>query len=127
MHTSGGRVSITVNGVVYSARGEIKLDKSSLSVDVGTNQDGTIYKTIKPQPRMAECTFDRFVDANGIKLQFDETLMLMNNIAATFIEKDTGITHLLTNGTFVGNPSENLGSGEVDGVKFAAEDYTSLT
>lgn len=127
MHTSGGRVSIVINGVVFSARGEIKLNTSGIQVDVGTNQDGTIFKTIKPQAKMADCTFDRFVDVNGNQLKFDENLMLLNNIAGTFIEKDTGITHLLTNGTFVGDPSQNLGTGEVDGVKFAAEGYTTIT
>ena len=55
MHTSGGRVSITINGVVYSARGEIKLGGSRLSAQVGTNQDGTLYKTVTPKPITAEC------------------------------------------------------------------------
>lgn len=127
MHTSGGRVSIVVNGVVYSARGEIKLNGSRVMVDVGANQDGTIFKTVKPQPAMAESTFDRFVDANGTPLVWDETLMLQNNLAATFIEKDTGITHLLTNATFVGEPGQNLSSGETDGLKIAAENYQTIT
>lgn len=127
MHTSGGRVSIVINGVVFSARGEIKMSTSGVQSDVGTNQDGTLFKTIKPQPKMAECTFDRFVDVNGTQLQFNETLMLQNNIPGTFIEKDTGITHLLTNGTFVGDPSQNLSNGEVDGLKFAAEGYQTIT
>lgn len=126
MHTSGGRVSIVINGVVFSARGEITLDKSGVEVTVGTNQDGTLYKTVKPKPKTAKCSFDRFVDVNGTQLKFDENLMLLNNIAATFIEKDTGITHLLTNGTFTGNPTENLGTGEVDGVEYAAENYETV-
>lgn len=126
MHTSGGRVSIVVNGVVYSARGEVTLNKSGVEVSVGTNQDGTLYKTVKAKPKTAKCTFDRFVDVNGRRLQFDENLMLLNNIPATFIEKDTGLMHTLTNGTFMGDPSENLGSGEVDGVEFAAESYETV-
>lgn len=126
MHTSGGRVSIVIDGIVFSARGEIKLNTSGVNVEVGTNQDGTLFKTVKPQPRMAECSFDRFVDVNGRQLKFDEALMLRNNIPATFVEKDTGITHLLTKGTFVGDPSQNLGTGEVDGVRFAAEGYETV-
>lgn len=126
MHTSGGRVSIVIDGIVFSARGEIKLNTSGVNVEVGTNQDGTLYKTVKPQPKMAECSFDRFVDVSGNQLKFDEALMLRNNIPATFVEKDTGITHLLTKGTFVGDPSQNLGNGEVDGVKFAAEGYETI-
>lgn len=126
MHTSGGRVSMVINGVVFSARGEIKLKTSGLQAEVAANQDGTLYKTIKPQPKTAECTFDRFVDVNGTQLKFNEELMLLNNIAATFIEKDTGITHLLSKGSFVGDPSQNLGNGEVDGVSFAAEQYETI-
>lgn len=126
MHTSGGRVSIVINGIVYSARGEIKMNTSGVQVDAGVNQDGTGYKTIKPQLKMAECTFDRFVDVNGTQLKFDENLMLQNNLPGTFIEKDTGITHLLSNGTFVGDPVQNLANGEVDGVKFAADKYETI-
>lgn len=126
MHTSGGRVSIVINGLSYSARGELKLNPSRLQADVGTNQDGTLYKTIKPKPAMAECTFDRFVDVNGVPLKWDDKLLLLNNIPATFVEQDTGVTHLLTNATFVGEPGLNTGTGEVDGLKIAAEKYETI-
>ena len=126
MHTAGGRVSITVNGVVYSARGEIKLSPSRISVDVGSNQDGSLFKTIKPKPVMAECTFDRFVDGQGNNLVWKDDLLLVNDLSANFVERDTGITHLLTKATFYGDPSLNLGQGEVDGLKIAAENYTSV-
>ena len=126
MHTSGGRVSITINGVVYSARGEIKLGGSRLSAQVGTNQDGTLYQTVTPKPITAECSFDRFVDATGNRLRWNENLLLLNNLAATFIEQDTGVTHLLSNATFVGDPAQNLANGEVDGLSLAAEKYETI-
>jgi len=126
MHTAGGRVSIVVNGIAYSARGEVTLSKSGVAVSVGANQDGTLYKTVAAKPITAKCTFDRFVDTNGRRLAFDTALMLQDNLAATFIEKDTGVTHLLTKGTFVGDPTDNLANGETDGVEFAAEEYRSI-
>lgn len=126
MHTAGGRLSMVVNGTVYSARGEVTLSRSGVSVSVGTNQDGTLYKTVAAKPINAKCTFDRFIDSNGRKLAFTTEVMLMENLAATFIEKDTGVTHLLTKGTFVGEPTDNLANGETDGVEFAAESYQTI-
>jgi len=126
MHTSGGRVSIVINGIKYSARGEIKLDGSRVTVAVESNQDGTLYKTVKPKAATAECTFDRFVDANGNQLKWDESILLQDNLAATFIEQDTKVTHLLSKGSFVGAPGQNLGSGETDGLSFAAESYETI-
>lgn len=126
MHTSGGRVSMVIDGKVYSARGEITLDPAGLAASVGANQDGTLFKTIAAKPRSAECTFDRFVDANGTPLKWDENLILLNNIAATFVEKDTGVTHLLSNATFVGEPRLNLATGEVAGLSIAAEKYETI-
>ena len=126
MHTAGGRVSIVINGIRYSARGEVTLSRSGVSVAVGTNQDGTLYKTVAPKPKTAKCTFDRFIDANGRKLAFDTNLMLQDNLAATFVEQDTGVTHMLTKGTFVGEITDNLANGEADGVEFAAEEHRTI-
>jgi len=126
MHISGGRVSIVIDGLVYSARGEIKFNPSNISTDVGTNQDGTIYKTVRPQPVTAECTFDRFVDANGRPLKWNGNLMLLNNIAATFTEQDTNVQQLLTNATFVGEPQIDLATGEVSGLRIVGEKYEEV-
>lgn len=126
MHTCGGRVSIVVNGLRYSARGELTLNPSRINVDVGANQDGTLYKTVKPQPAMAECTFDSFVDNFGTPLKWSDDLLLLNNIAATFVEQDTGTTHLLSNASFVGEPGFNTATGEVSGLRIAAEKYETI-
>lgn len=123
MHTSGGRVSILVNGSVYRARGEIKLNPARISTAVEANQDGSLYKTVKPMPAIAECSFDRFLDAQDKPLRWNDDILRMNNIAATYLEQDTGVTTLLTNASFVGEPSINLANGEVDGLKIAAESY----
>lgn len=126
MHTAGGRVSIVINGVVFSARGEVKYNPSSVMTDVGANQDGTLFKTVKPQPVACECTFDRFVDANGVSLKWNDQLMLLNNIPITLIEKDTGKMQMISNGTFVGDPQIDLGTGEVSGLKLAGEKHEEV-
>jgi hypothetical protein len=127
MHTSGGRVSTVIGGVQYSARGTIKLNVSSINVNVASNGDGTNYRTVTAKPRTAEISFDsKLVDNNGTPLKWNETIMLMTNLSVTFYEQDTGATHLLTNACFTGDPGQDLGSGEVSGVGIAADTYETI-
>ncbi len=126
MHTAGGRVSTVIDGVSYSARGEITLDPSNITVEGGVNQNGSAYRIVRPKLRTAELTFDRLVDVNGRPLKWAENIMMLSNIPITFIEDDTSVTHLLTNGFFTGNPQINTATGEVSGVGLAAENYETL-
>lgn len=123
MHTSGGRVSVTINGINYSSRGIIKLMPSNMSVASGVNQDGSLYRTVAPKARTAELTFDRFVDVNGDQLTWDETVLQAVNFGCTFIEQDTNRTHLLSGAFFVGDPTMDTSTGEVDGISIAADSY----
>lgn len=127
MHTSGGRVSTVIGGTAYSARGTITLDPSSITVSAGVNNDGSLYRTVAAKARTAECTFDRFVDISGTPLRWDENLLLQVNLGVTFVEQDTGITHLLTGGFFTGDPKIDTASGEVSGLGLAAENYKTIT
>jgi hypothetical protein len=126
MHTSGGRVSVTINGINYSARGVIKLMPSNMSVASGVNQDGSLFRTVAPKARTAELTFDRFVDVNGDQLTWDETVLSAVNFGCTFIEQDTNRTHLLSGAFFVGDPNMDTSTGEVDGISIAADSYKSI-
>lgn len=128
MHTSGGRVSVTISGTNYSARGVIKLDPSNITVASGVNQDGSLYRTVAPKARTAEISFDRALqDANGQPLKWAENLMLQTDLQATFIEQDTKIMHILTGGFFTGAPVEDTSTGEISGLGFAAESYKTVT
>jgi len=126
MHTSGGRVSTVIGGIQYSARGAITLDPANVEIESGVNQDATVYRLVKPKARTAECTFDRLVDVNGKPLRWDENLMLQSNLGITFIEADTGVTHLLSGGFLVGTPKIDLATGEVSGISLAAEAYKTV-
>jgi hypothetical protein len=126
MHTAGGRVSTVINGIPYSARGEITLDVSAMEVEAGANQDGSVYRTVKAKPRQAQITFDRFVDQNGRVLPWSDNIMLLTRIPFTFIEQDTNVTHLLTDGCFTGKPEHNLATGEVTGLAIAATKYQTI-
>lgn len=127
MHTAGGRVTCIINGIPYSARGEVTLDVSSIEIEAAANMDGSTYRTVKAKPRQATLTFDRFVDQNGQVLQWSDNIMLMTRIPFTFIEADTDVTHLLTDGCFVGKPEHNLATGEVSGLSIAATKYQTIT
>lgn len=127
MHTAGGRVSTVINGIPYSARGEITLDVSAMEVEAGANHDGSVYRTVKAKPRNATVTFDRFVDQNGIAMQWSDNIMSMTRIPFTFVEIDTGITHILSDGCFVGKPEHNLATGEVSGLSIACSKYQTIT
>jgi hypothetical protein len=126
MHTSGGRVSTVIGGVAYSARGEIKLDPSNMTVAAGVNQDGTVYRTVGAKVRTAEISFDRFVDNNRFPMKWDESVLQQVNLGFTFIEQDTGVTHLLSGGFFTGSPQENTSTGEISGLGIAAQKYETI-
>lgn len=123
MHTAGGRVSIVIKGRSYSGRGEITIEPSSVEITAEANQDGSVYKTVKPKPFKAAMTFDRFMTPTGEYLKWDAALML-EEFAANFIEDDTNLTHIFTKAGFTGNPSINLATGEVSGVEIAGSGYT---
>lgn len=127
MHTSGGRVSMVIDGVTYSARGVIKLNKANQSNESGVNQDGTLYRTVKPKARTAECTFDRFVrQSDGTSLIWDENVLAMTNMQVTFTETDGGQQHIMTGAFWVGDPGEDLSSGEIDGMSLAADNCKTI-
>lgn len=119
-------MSTVIGGISYSARGEITLSPSGISVDHGTNQNGTVYRTVTPKAITAELTFDSFVDVNGVPLKWSDNLMEMTNLAATFVARDTGKTYLLTGAFFTGDPQVNLANGEVSGLGIAAEHYEEV-
>lgn len=127
MHTSGGRVSTVIGGVAYSARGVIKLSPSNMSVSAGVNQDGSLFRNVAPKARTAEITFDRWLtDANGQPMKWNEDILKLTNLGITFVEQDTDVTHVMSGGFFVGDPSMDTSTGEVDGLSLAADSYKTI-
>lgn len=130
MTTSSGRVSTVIGGVAYSARGEITLAGSNISVAAAANSDGTIYRTVTAKPRTAEITFDKgsvLTAPDGSTMIWNEAMMSIVNLPVTFSEQDVGgKQHLLTGAFFTGDPQQNLATGEIAGLGIAAEGYTSV-
>jgi hypothetical protein len=130
MPTTSGRVSMVVAGVPYSARGEINLNPSNISVEAKSNPDGTLYRTVTAKPRTAEITFDKgsvLTAPDGTPMKWDESMMAIVDLPVTFTEIDNrGKQHLLTGAFFTGDPQQNLATGEISGLGIAAESYESV-
>lgn len=129
MATTSGRVSVVIGGVPYSARGEVTLNPSKVKVDVDTNQDGSIFRTVSGKPISASVTFDKgatLLDPKGQPMKWDDSMMLVTGLGVTFTEAESGRQHLLSQAFFTGDPAVNLKTGEVSGLEIAAETYETI-
>lgn len=129
MTTSSGRVSMVIGGKPYSARGEISLSPSNVTVTAGANSDGSLYRTTAAKPRTAEISFDRgsvLTAPDGSRMKWNESMMASVDLSVTFKEIDTGKQHLLSGAFFTGDPSQNLATGEITGLGIAAEGYETV-
>lgn len=119
MDTKGGRITLEVNGQVYSARGEAKIKSTPIKRTNGVNQDGSGYSTVEAQLYSVELTFDR-----GVNLPWNEQTMLAT-VNVTLVEKDTtpARTHLFTNANWEGAPEISTKDGEVSGLSFMTDKY----
>src|SRR5258708_28303826 len=110
MTTSSGRVSVVIAGVPYSARGEITISGSTISVAAASNSDGSVYRTVTPEVRTADITFDKgsvLTAPDGSRMIWDESMMSITNLPVTFTELDVGgKQHLLSGAFFTGKPSQ---------------------
>ena len=119
MDTKGGRISMTVNGVVFTSRASAKIDPSTVGLTNGANQNGTGYSTVQPKLAAIEATFDR-----GKGLKWDAS-MILKPVDVTFVEDDAGLTHLFTAGRWGGTPQLDTGTGEITGMKIETDQYQS--
>ncbi len=117
----GGRLSITVDGKVLSARASGKIKPSTVEIEADANQDSTGYGTVKPVLAEFDFSFDR-----GESIVWDKSFMLRRpNV--TFVEDDAGITHLGTRCYVTGAPEIDSASGEVSGIVFKTDAYQQVS
>lgn len=110
---SGGRVTLTVNGVRYSTRSGITIMPSTFERSAEANDDGSIYVTTKPMPAEAEFTLS---DRCGLTIaDLDQC-----HIDATFDFIDMRRQYLFTKATVVGRPSIKSDTGEISGLKIVS-------
>ena len=119
MNTTGGRFELYIGNRKFAGRGTATLVTSGVNLENGANQDGSAYRTVKPQLCSIDLTFDR-----GVGLKWDEA-MLLEDVSVTFKETDAKRTHTYTDAAWSGSPSISTESGEVSGLKLecAATNY----
>ena len=113
MDKKGGRISLTINGRAYTARGKVEIMPATVEVTNDVNRNGTGYGMVKPKLAKAEIEFERSNDDNGVFLS-DEDLLASFNL--TIVEEDAGFIHYFTSARFSGTPSIDTESGAVSGM-----------
>lgn len=117
MQAKGGRISLDINGRVYSGRSEARIMPARATVESDVNWDGTGYAMVEPQLASAELSFDR-----GIGLYWTEIEML-RTVDVMFVETDARVVHYFTNARITGKPTINTKTGEVTGLTIKSDQY----
>ncbi len=104
-----GKMTMTIEGQIVSARGEFTLRPTNLEREGGANEDGTMWSSLKPVPAEAEGSIDACsVDISKLWDQCDVTV--------TF-ELNSGESYVYPHARIMGRPELNTGNGETGGFK----------
>lgn len=114
----GGKISITIDGKRYSARGDITLQPTTLEVTGEANHDGSAYFTSKPVLASASMSFSM-----PCGLKWDDE-MAKCAIDVTIVEEQNNRVHLFTKARLIGRPSLNISNGEVSGLTVMSDRYS---
>lgn len=115
-YASGGRASLSINGIAVSPR-TVSITPTNFERDVKSNQDGTIYTTMKPMPAEADFTLS---DACGL----DVFALMGCPVDVTVDLWDVRRRYLFSKGVMVGRPNLNTESGEIRGLKVTSNTVT---
>lgn len=111
---SGGRVILTIDGVVYKTRGGITLRPIPKERTVEAHDDGTHYVMTRARPATASF---RLSFLCGLNLQ---VLADACHVDVTFDLIDMKKRFLYTKATILGQPEINTESGEISGLSIAS-------
>ncbi len=104
-----GKMTLTVNGQIVSARGEFTLRPTNFEREGGANEDGSIWSSYKPVPAEAEGS----VDACTTDIS---TLWDLCDVTVTF-ELNSGESYVYPRARIMGRPELNTSNGETSGFK----------
>lgn len=118
----GGEMRFSVNGNPYILRAAFKSEPTPFEIEGGGNQDGSVYRSLKPTGYMAEPMFQ---DTDvGIATALDwEAIMRGGPYNMTLVEDHTGRLYMWTNATFEGKPTVDHQNGEVSGIKIRSASF----
>lgn len=113
-----GLIIVSANGRTFEATGTATISPRGESREGGATSSGRPTVVIKAKPITAELTFARYVDANGLDL-YD----LRCGVNVTIVEKSKGVTHYFNNSDIVGDPKEDLSTGELSAIQIQTDNY----
>lgn len=123
MDIKGGRISLTINGVVYTARGNVEIMPATVEVTNDVNRNGMGYGMVKPKLAKADIEFERGADGG---IQFTNA-MLLATINLTVSETDAALTHYFGKARFSGTPSLNTETGAISGLSVETDEGNYFT
>lgn len=127
MNQAGGRITITMGGVRYSPRGRAVVKPAQLMHAAIVNHDGTVSRSTTAKAAEADLSFDRGSSSNGTQRPKWDSAFMLQFYDVSIAENDTGVLHLFTGATLVGEPSIDLETGEVSGLSIASGQYMQTT
>jgi hypothetical protein len=119
-NSAGGTLRLTIDGIVYSVRGNVTIMPTNLEREAGANLDGSVWVTNKPVPATIEMTVS---DRCGLDL---ETIMGHTCVDATVELDSVGRTYVLVQASVIGRPSLDPTSGEISGLSMVASAVRTL-
>jgi hypothetical protein len=118
----GGEMRFTWNSTPLVVRAKFTSDPVDVEIDGGANQDGSIYRTVKPIGYMAEPTFED--TPAGVATNLDwRAIMRGGPYNLALVEDHTKRLHTWTEASFEGKPTVDHMTGEVTGIKIRARSY----
>ncbi|VFU07934.1 hypothetical protein [Methylocella tundrae] len=122
----GGFMRFTVNGSPLTLRAKFESEPSALEMDGGANQNGSIYRTMKPMGYIFEPTFEDTPTGTATALDW-AAIMLGGPYNISLVEEQTGRLHTWTGAQFEGKPRVDHMTGEVTGIKGRATAYAKTS
>ncbi|TBW33355.1 hypothetical protein EYW49_20565 [Siculibacillus lacustris] len=114
--TFGGTMRLNAAGKAVTMRGTFKLDSTNVEISDGTNQNGTVYFSFKPNAYGAEVTLQSDPGLSA------DTLVRMRG-TFVIVEDDTGVVHTFSDAGWSGKLSDNREDGEISGLTIRASRY----
>ncbi len=118
--SAGGTLRLTINGTVYSVRGNVTIQPTNREITAEANLDSTIYTLHKPVPTNIEMTIS---DSCGLKIS---DLMNEQCVDATIELDAVGRVYVLVQANMTGRPSLNPETGEISNVQMVAQELREL-
>lgn len=118
----GGEMNFTVNGSPLTLRAKFESEPVPFKTEGGANQDGSIYRTLKPEGYMAKPTFQDTPVGQATAMNW-EGIFRGGPYNISLVEEQNGRLHTWTGGQFEGTPQVDHMTGEVTGVELRARTY----